>query len=398
MKTKIGDELIGEEEPCFIIAEAGVNHNGSVELAKKLIDAAKDAGADAVKFQTFKAESVVVKDAQKAEYQKETTGEGSQYVMIKKLELAEEDFRELADYAEKKDIMFLSSPFDKDSVDLLHELDVPAFKVGSGEITNLPLLRYIAKKGKPIILSTGMSTLGEIEEALDVIRSEGVEDIILLHCVSNYPARIEDVNLRAMGTLKQAFKLPVGFSDHTLGITAPIAAVALGACVIEKHFTLDRNLPGPDHRASLEPDELKEMVKAIREVEKALGNGIKKPTKEEEKIKKVAGRSIVAKVDISKGTRTPFTKFVLALKPFETHKLFMLIRERIYACTSRDDLLKGEIEADESYSGGRRKGRRGSLIYTEKFRSYDGPVMYGFRYNHRKENLFDKMVEHVRVE
>jgi len=301
MKLKIGDKLIGEEEPCFIIAEAGVNHNGSVELAKKLIDAAKDAGADAVKFQTFKAESVVVKDAQKAEYQKETTGEGSQYVMIKKLELAEEDFRELADYAEKKDIMFLSSPFDKDSVDLLHELDVPAFKVGSGEITNLPLLRYIAKKGKPIILSTGMSTLGEIEEALDVIRSEEVEDIILLHCVSNYPARVEDVNLRAMGTLKQAFKLPVGFSDHTLGITAPIAAVALGACVIEKHFTLDRNLPGPDHKASLEPDELKEMVKAIREVEKALGNGIKKPTKEEEKIKKVARRSIVAKVDISKG-------------------------------------------------------------------------------------------------
>ena len=266
MKLKIGDKLIGEEEPCFIIAEAGVNHNGSVELAKKLIDAAKDAGADAVKFQTFKAESVVVKDAQKAEYQKETTGEGSQYEMIKKLELTEEDFRELADYAKEKDIMFLSSPFDKESVDLLNELDVPAFKVGSGEITNLPLLRYIAKKEKPIILSTGMSTLGEIEEALDVIRSEGVEDIILLHCVSNYPARIEDVNLRALGTLKQAFKLPVGFSDHTLGITAPIAAVALGACVIEKHFTLDRNLPGPDHKASLEPEELKEMAKAIREV------------------------------------------------------------------------------------------------------------------------------------
>jgi len=266
MKTKIGDKLIGEEEPCFIIAEAGVNHNGSIELAKKLIDAAKDAGADAVKFQTFKTENVVVKDAQKAEYQKETTGEGSQYEMIKKLELTEEDFRELADYAKEKDIMFLSSPFDKESVDLLNELDVPAFKVGSGEITNLPLLRYIAKKEKPIILSTGMSTLGEIEEALDVIRSEGVEDIILLHCVSNYPARIEDVNLRALGTLKQAFKLPVGFSDHTLGITAPIAAVALGACVIEKHFTLDRNLPGPDHKASLEPEELKEMAKAIREV------------------------------------------------------------------------------------------------------------------------------------
>ena len=290
------------ENKIFIIAEAGVNHNGDIKLAKKLINVAKDAGADAVKFQTFKVEDVVTQNAEKAEYQKETTGaEESQFEMIKKLELTESDFKELADYAKKAGILFLSSPFDKESVDLLDELDVPAFKVASGEITNLPLLRYIAKKGKPIILSTGMSTLGEIEEALDVIRSEEVEDIILLHCVSNYPARVEDVNLRAMGTLKQAFKLPVGFSDHTLGITAPIAAVALGACVIEKHFTLDRNLPGPDHKASLEPDELKEMVKAIREVEKALGNGIKKPTKEEEKIKKVARRSIVAKVDISKG-------------------------------------------------------------------------------------------------
>ena len=345
MKLKIGDKLIGEEEPCFIIAEAGVNHNGSVELAKKLIDAAKDAGADAVKFQTFKAESVVVKDAQKAEYQKETTGEGSQYEMIKKLELTEEDFRELADYAEKKDIMFLSSPFDKESVDLLHELDVPAFKVGSGEITNLPLLRYIAKKGKPIILSTGMSTLGEIEEALDVIRSEGVEDIILLHCVSNYPARIEDVNLRAMGTLKQAFKLPVGFSDHTLGITAPIAAVALGACVIEKHFTLDRNLPGPDHKASLEPDELKEMVKDIREVEKALGNGIKKPTKEEEKIKKVARRSIVAKVDISKGAI--ITEDMLDVKRpgtgIEPKYLKFIIGRKTKEDIKKDDVIRFEM-------------------------------------------------------
>ena len=345
MKIRIEDKLIGEEEPCFIIAEAGVNHNGSVELAKKLIDAAKDAGADAVKFQTFKTENVVVKDAQKAEYQKETTGEGSQYEMIKKLELAEEDFRELADYAKEKDIMFLSSPFDKESVDLLHELDVPAFKVGSGEITNLPLLRYIAKKGKPIILSTGMSTLGEIEEALDVIRSEGVEDIILLHCVSNYPARIEDVNLRAMGTLKQAFKLPVGFSDHTLGITAPIAAVALGACVIEKHFTLDRNLPGPDHKASLEPDELKEMVKDIREVEKALGNGIKKPTKEEEEVKKVARKSIVAKVDISKGAI--ITEEMLDVKRpgtgIEPKYLKFIIGRKTKEDIKKDDVIRFEM-------------------------------------------------------
>ena len=301
-KIRIGSKLIGEGEPCFIIAEAGVNHNGDINLAKKLIGAAKDAGADAVKFQTFKAKAVVTQNAEKSEYQKETTGEGSQYDMIKKLELTESDFKELAEYAKKKGILFLSSTFDKESVDLLDEISVPAFKVASGEITNFPLLKYIAKKGIAIILSTGMATLGEVEEALNVIRSEGVNEVILLHCVSNYPAKIEDVNLKAMETLKHAFQIPVGFSDHTLGITVPIAAVALGACVIEKHFTLDRNLPGPDHKASLEPNELKEMVKAIRDVEKALGDGIKKPTKDEKVIKRAARRSIVAKVDIPEGT------------------------------------------------------------------------------------------------
>lgn len=302
-KIKISDKLIGEGEPCFIIAEAGVNHNGSVELAKELIDAAKDAGADAVKFQTFKAEKVVIPDVGKAEYQKETTGvEESQYEMIEKLELTENDFKELADYAKKKDIIFLSSPFDKESVDLLDRFGVPAFKVGSGEITNFPLLRHIAKKGKLIILSTGMATLGEVERALRVIREVGVGDIVLLHCVTNYPAKMEDVNLRAIETLKHAFKLPVGFSDHTLGITVPIAAISLGAVVVEKHFTLDKNLPGPDHKASLEPEELREMVKVIKDVEKAFGDGIKKPAKEEEEIKKVARRSAVAKVDILKGT------------------------------------------------------------------------------------------------
>ena len=302
-KVRVSNKLIGEEEPCFIIAEAGVNHNGSVELAKKLIAVAKEAGADAVKFQTFKAENVVTQKAEKAAYQKGTTdAEESQYEMIKKLELTEYDFKELADYAKERGVIFLSSPFDKGSADLLDKMNVPAYKIASGEITNFPLLRYITKKGKPIILSTGMATLGEVEEALNVIRSEGVEEVILLHCVSNYPAKIEDVNLRAMETLKQAFKIPVGFSDHTLGITASIAAVALGACVIEKHFTLDRNLLGPDHKASLEPDELKEMVKSIRDVEKALGNGVKIPTKEEEEIKRIARRSIVAKVDIPKGT------------------------------------------------------------------------------------------------
>ena len=302
-EIKIGDKMVGEGKPCFIIAEAGVNHNGDVNLAKRLVDIAKEAGVDAVKFQTFKAEELVTADAGKAQYQKETTdAKESQFEMLRKLELAESDFEELFNYAQKKGVIFLSSPFDKRSVDLLDKLGVPAFKIPSGEITDFPLLRHIATKGKPIILSTGMATLGEIEEALEAIRKEGVEEIVLLHCVSCYPAKIEDTNLKAMDTLRYAFNLPVGLSDHSLGVSILVAAVALGACVIEKHFTLDKNLPGPDHRASLEPDELKEMVRAIRDVEKAMGNGIKRPTVEEEENKKVARRSIVAKVDIPKGS------------------------------------------------------------------------------------------------
>ena len=302
-KIRIGDRLVGQGEPCFIIAEAGVNHNGDVNLAKKLIDVARKAGADAVKFQTFKAEKVVTMSAEKAPYQKEATGtEGSQFDMIKKLELSETDFQELFAYARLKGIILLSSPFDKGSVDLLDQLGVPAFKVPSGEITNFALLKHIAQKRKPIIMSTGMSTPGEIEEALEVIRKEGVEDIILLHCVSCYPARIEDMNLRVVGTLRRVFKLPVGLSDHTLGTTIPIAAAALGASVIEKHFTLDKDLPGPDHRASLEPEELKQTAKAIRQVELAIGDGKRRLTAEEEQIKKLVRRSIVAKADIPKGT------------------------------------------------------------------------------------------------
>lgn len=301
-EVRILDRAVGEGYPCFIIAEAGVNHNGSLQMAKRLIDVAKDAGADAVKFQTFSAESVVSKHAERAEYQKENTAiEESQYQMIKRLELTENEFEELSNHAKEKEIIFLSSPFDKRSVDLLEEIGVPAYKIPSGEITNFSLIRYIAGKMKPIILSTGMATLEEIEEVLNIIKSEGISDIILLHCVSEYPVKIEDVNLRAIETIRRVFKLPVGFSDHTLGITIPIAAATLGACVLEKHFTLDRNLPGPDHKASLEPDELREMVEAIRDVEKALGNGIKEPTKEEEKIKKVVRKSIVARVDIPKG-------------------------------------------------------------------------------------------------
>jgi len=302
-KVKIENRWIGDLEPVFIIAEAGVNHNGDVGLAKKLVDAAKDAGSDAVKFQAFKTEKVVTKYAEKARYQKENTRlSESQYDMIRRLELEEEEFIELYTYAKKKNIIFLSSAFDKESVDLLSRLRIPAFKVASGEITNFPLLRYIAEKKKPIIMSTGMSTISEIEDALEVITEKGIEDIVLLHCVTSYPAKKEDVNLRVIATLRHRFKLPIGFSDHTLGITIPIAAAALGAVLIEKHFTLDRTLPGPDHRASLEPDELRDMIEAIRDVEKALGDGIKKLTKDEEVIKKIVRRSIVAKVEIPKGT------------------------------------------------------------------------------------------------
>lgn len=302
-KIKIGHKYIGDDESVFIIAEAGVNHNGDIELAKKLVDVAVESGADAIKFQTFKAENVVTKNAPKADYQvKNTNSNESQYDMIKKLELSEDEFKELYRYARKKGIVFLSTPFDFDSADFLEELGIPAFKVSSTDLTNLPFLEYIAEKGRPVILSTGMGTLGEIEEAINTIKNAGNEDIILLHCITSYPAKFESLNLKAIQTLKEAFKLPVGFSDHSLGIYAPIAAVALGAVVIEKHFTLDKNLPGPDHKASLDPEELKEMIKWIRLIEKALGDGIKRPILEEEEIKTVARRSIVAKVNIPKGT------------------------------------------------------------------------------------------------
>lgn len=298
----IGDITISTDHPCIIIAEAGVNHNGSLDLAKQLIDAAAHAGADAVKFQTFHADSVVTITAGKADYQKQTTSsDESQYEMIRNLELADDAFRELSAHAEKRGIIFLSTPFDEESVDLLDAIGVPAFKIPSGEITNFPLLKKIAEKQKPVILSTGMATLGEVEEAVVYLRKHGAQEIVLLHCTTSYPAPIHSVNLRAMETLRCAFKVPVGYSDHTEGITIPIAAVAMGAQVIEKHFTLDRTLPGPDHRASLEPDELKAMVKAIRDVERAFGDGVKGPNEEERKILPVVRKSIVAKRDIHAG-------------------------------------------------------------------------------------------------
>ena len=285
-----------KNEKTLIIAEAGVNHNGSIDIAKKLIDVAADAGVDYVKFQTFKADKLVSKSAKKAAYQIENTGseEDSQYAMIKKLELDREKHEILIKHCKKKEIKFLSTAFDLDSVDLLLELGIDLFKIPSGEITNLPYLKKIALTKKPIVLSTGMSTLGEIENALDVLLENGIErsDITILHCNTEYPTPMSDVNLKAMNTIGEAFKVKIGYSDHTLGIEIPIAAVARGAICIEKHFTLDRNMEGPDHRASLEPWELKSMVKSIRNIEIALGNGIKQPSKSERKNVLVARKSI----------------------------------------------------------------------------------------------------------
>lgn len=291
------------EKGVFIIAEAGVNHNGCLDIAKRLIDVAAQAGADAVKFQTFIPEQVVAKGAERAPYQQANMPEHreSQLDMIRRLALSKEDFYTLKAYCDRTGIMFLSTPFDYYSVDLLDRLEVPVFKIGSGELTNLPFLKYVAAKGRPLILSTGMATLGEVEEALQTLQEAGAREITLLHCTSNYPAPFEEVNLKAMLTLRQAFGLPVGYSDHTPGMEVAIAAAALGACVIEKHFTLDRNMEGPDHKASLEPGELAAMVKAIRNVEKALGDGLKRPGPGEKEIIRAARRSLVAAVDIAAG-------------------------------------------------------------------------------------------------
>ncbi len=288
----------------FIIAEAGVNHNGSLDLAKQLIDAAVDAGADAVKFQTFKAENLVSKNAQKADYQKETTDASeSQFDMIKKLELNVANHQELMVYCQEKNIVFLSTPFDYDSIDLLNNLGLQIFKIPSGEITNLPYLRHIGSLNKQIILSTGMSNLQEIESALNVLIDAGTlkDDITVLHANTMYPTPMEDVNLNAMQTIRREFGIAVGYSDHTLGIEVDIAAVAMGASVIEKHFTLDKDMNGPDHKASLEPEELKAMVLAIRNIEKALGNNKKRPTPSENVNIDIVRKSIVASKDIQKG-------------------------------------------------------------------------------------------------
>ena len=286
----------------FIIAEAGVNHNGSLETAMQLIDAAVKAGADAVKFQTFKAENLVCKDAGKASYQMETTDrEESQLAMLKKLELTSDMHEQLMSYCREKEIMFLSTPFDMDSLHYLVGCGMPIVKVPSGEITNYPLLREVGKTERSVILSTGMSTLDEVKAAIAVLRENGAREITVLHCNTEYPTPYADVNLKAMLTLKDELGVSVGYSDHTEGIVVPVAAAALGATVIEKHFTLDKTMEGPDHKASLEPGELREMVSAIRNIEMALGDGRKEPSQSEQKNIAVARKSIVAKRDIAMG-------------------------------------------------------------------------------------------------
>ena len=313
MKIRIGNQMVGPGERSFLIAEIGVNHNGSIATAKALIDKALEANVDAVKFQTFSADRLVTKDAPQAIYQKENTKSNqTQYQLLKRLELTQADYRELKAYCQQLGILFLSSPFDEMAADLLDELGVEAFKIPSGEITNLPFLEYVARKNKPIILSTGMATLEEIKEAVEVVENAGGKEIILLQCTSTYPAKPKDTNLRVMDTIRSVFNYPVGFSDHTLGCEIAIASVAMGADVIEKHFTLDKNMEGPDQRASIEPRELQYLVKSIRKIEAAFGTGKKTPTIEENEIAKLVRKSIFAKEDI--GANEEITQDKLEIK------------------------------------------------------------------------------------
>lgn len=296
-----------------MIAEAGVNHNGSLELAQKLVDAAAKAGADAVKFQTFKAEKLISATAPKADYQKQTTGTAErQLEMIRRLEMSQEMTRAVATHAASRGILFLSTGFDEESVNVLDEIGVPAFKIGSGDLTALPLLDFIARKKKPVILSTGMAYLEEVQSAVQSLREAGCRELALLQCVSSYPADPEDANLNVLKTLRATFDVPIGFSDHSLRNEIAIAAVALGANIIEKHLTLDTNLPGPDHRVSLTPEDFRNLVQAIRVVEVARGDGIKRPKAGEENVREVARRSIVASCAIPSGAT--ITREMLAFK------------------------------------------------------------------------------------
>jgi N,N'-diacetyllegionaminate synthase len=310
--VRIGSRRVGPGERVFVIAEAGVNHNGEVELARQLVEAAAAAGADAVKFQTFRAEAVAATSAPKAAYQVETTGsDNSQLDMLRSLELGEQAYVELKRRAEERGLIFLSTPFDAASVALLDRLEVEAFKVSSADLTNIPLLEEIGSRGRPVLLSTGMADLEEIASALDVLPRART---ILLHCVSAYPAPPQEANLRALRTMADRFGIPVGYSDHTIGHEVALAAIALGACVLEKHVTLDRTLPGPDHRASLEPSELAELIRSARTVEASLGDGVKRPTESELANRSIARRSLHAAADLAAGTVVA-DEMLVALRP-----------------------------------------------------------------------------------
>lgn len=312
---RVAGHEIGDGRRAFVIAEAGVNHNGDVALAERLVDIAADAGCDAVKFQTFEPALLAAPSAEKAEYQRQTTGsDGSQVEMLSKLVLSIDGHARLQRRAHDRGLVFLSTPFDERSADSLEALDIPAFKVSSGDLTNVFLLQHLARKGRPILLSTGMATLAEVHDALSVLRAAGAADIALFHCVSNYPAEPADCNLRAIATLQRETGVPVGWSDHTTGIDVTIAAVALGAQLVEKHFTTDRTLPGPDHRASLEPAELKAMVQGIRRVEAALGSATKQPVASELGTAAVARRSLCYREDVAAGTVLE-PRHLIALRP-----------------------------------------------------------------------------------
>jgi len=299
----IGGRIVGAGQPCFVIAEAGVNHNGDPEIARRMIRVASDAGADAVKFQTFTADRLVTAEASKADYQRASSDDSeSQRDMLRRLELPRNCYPDLLRACSKANILFMSTPFDEESADFLDGLGMSVFKIASGEVTNLPFLEHVARKSKPMIVSTGMSDLEDVRQAVAAIAAARNSQVVLLHCVSNYPAEPAAVNLRAMATLAETFHVPVGYSDHVLGNEVALAAVALGACVIEKHFTLNRRLPGPDHPASAEPTELRTLIDGIRKVESALGDGKKVPAGSEAAIAAIARKSLIAAVQIPRGT------------------------------------------------------------------------------------------------
>lgn len=341
----IGNRVIGGSAPCFIVAEAGANHDRKLSQAKQLIDVAADAGADAVKFQVYSAETTYSRKTPQFSYLKELSPDKSTYEIIEENEFPREWLGELAKYCQDKGIIFLATPFDREAVDQLYETGVPAYKWASFEIVDLPLLKYASSKGRPMILSTGMCNLADIQEAVNTVYSTGNEDLILLHCTSLYPTKINQVNLRMMDTLKDAFHLPVGLSDHTLGITVPIAAVARGACIIEKHYTLSRKLKGPDHPFALEPEELKQMVRAIREVEESLGSTIKKMIPEEEEMARLGRRSIIARVDIPKGTRINEDMLIIKRPGYGIQPKFLdiVIGREAKRNIEKDDIITWEM-------------------------------------------------------